>query len=71
MTSRVAGLIPTGADGFLEVFVSSVESPDRFWIQPLGSQATELDKLIDEMTDFYGDPTNYEEYRLKQVFEAH
>lgn len=60
-------LVPTGQDQFLEVFVSSAKSPDQFWVQPTGVKATELDKLVEEMTDFYTDSENINEYRPDKV----
>lgn len=37
----------------VEVCVSASENPKHFWIQILGSRASQLDKLTTEMSDFY------------------
>nr|XP_060614080.1 tudor and KH domain-containing protein [Anolis sagrei ordinatus] len=42
------------ANELLEVYVSASESPNHFWIQILGSRALQLNKLILEMTQYYG-----------------
>jgi len=43
----------TSADGYCEVFVSSVKNPFCFFVQIVGPQSGELDRLIEEMTDLY------------------
>lgn len=45
-------LIPNLDDG-LHVFVSHVESPSKFWVQVYGPKSTALDKLSNDMTDYY------------------
>lgn len=42
------------ADEFLEVYVSASEHPNHFWIQIIGSRSLQLDKLVNEMTQHYG-----------------
>uniref|UniRef100_H9GCQ2 Tudor domain-containing protein n=1 Tax=Anolis carolinensis TaxID=28377 RepID=H9GCQ2_ANOCA len=42
------------ANELLEVYVSASESPNHFWIQIIGSRALQLNKLISEMTQYYG-----------------
>lgn len=42
-------------DEHLEVYVSASENPNHFWIQILGVRSLQLDKLIEEMTNFYSD----------------
>lgn len=36
------------------VYVSSVEHPEHFWVQLLNTQSMELDRLLTDMTEFYG-----------------
>ena len=50
----------TAGDNCVEVFVSGVETPGQFWVQKVGPRSVELDKLTQEMTDFYYQPTNQE-----------
>ncbi|KAI1286796.1 Tudor and KH domain-containing protein [Halotydeus destructor] len=52
-SSNVEELVGTLDNGFLQVYVSAVESPSRFWLQVYGPKGTQLDKLSDTMTDFY------------------
>jgi tudor domain-containing protein 2 len=40
-------------NGIIEVYVSCVYHPNMFWIQQVGQESIELDKLGDIMTDFY------------------
>ncbi|KAL8184734.1 UNVERIFIED_CONTAM: hypothetical protein K2H54_026662 [Gekko kuhli] len=42
------------ANEHLEVYVSASENPNHFWVQIIGSRSFQLDKLIQEMTQYYG-----------------
>ncbi|XP_039219487.1 tudor and KH domain-containing protein isoform X1 [Crotalus tigris] len=42
------------AKDHLEVYISASESPSHFWIQIIGIKALHLDKLVQEMTKYYG-----------------
>lgn len=42
----------------IEVYVSAVSSPSRFWVQFVGPQVTQLDELVSHMTDYYGNKEN-------------
>ena len=46
------------SDNCIEVFVSGVESPGQFWVQKVGPHSVELDKLTQNMTDFYAEDSN-------------
>lgn len=45
-------LTPT-VDDMVHVYVSQVESPSRFWVQLYGPKSTALDKLSNDMTEYY------------------
>lgn len=45
-------LVPT-VDDMVHVYVSQVESPSRFWVQLFGPKSTALDKLSNDMTEYY------------------
>jgi tudor domain-containing protein 2 len=60
-------LVVTGKDGLLEVYVSAVEHPGRFWVQVIGPQAVELDHLVEEMSEFYRQEENRECHALQEV----
>jgi len=47
-----------GGDNVLEVFVSAVESPAEFYVQKIGPRSVDLDKLTEEMTQFYNEELN-------------
>lgn len=65
--SRKETLTATGSDGLLEVYVSAIESPDRLWLQMKGPCTVELDRLQEEMTDYYTKDENRELHFLKEV----
>ncbi|XP_043226497.1 tudor and KH domain-containing protein homolog isoform X1 [Amphibalanus amphitrite] len=60
-------LVATGADGYLEVYVSAVDTPGHFWVQVKSPRAIELDKLVERMTEFYSEESNRNMYKLKKV----
>ncbi|CAB3230126.1 unnamed protein product [Arctia plantaginis] len=51
----------------IEVYVSAVSSPSRFWVQFVGPQVAQLDELNDVMTDYYGKKENREAHALSHV----
>ncbi|CAH1639034.1 unnamed protein product [Spodoptera littoralis] len=51
----------------IEVYVSAVSSPSRFWVQFVGPQVTQLDLLVEEMTEYYGKKENRENHALSHV----
>jgi tudor domain-containing protein 2 len=55
-------------DGQLEVFVSAVNSPSRFWVQLVGPQSTELDFLVDAMTEYYNTKENQELHQIREPY---
>lgn len=55
-------------DGQLEVFVSAVNSPSRFWVQLVGPQSTELDFLVDAMTDYYNNKENQALHQIREPY---
>ena len=46
--------MPVHSDYFT-VYVSAIDTPGHFWIQSITTDSELLDKLIEEMTQFYGD----------------
>lgn len=55
-------------EGQLEVFVSAVISPSRFWVQLIGPQSTELDFLVDAMTEYYNIKENQELHQIREPY---
>ncbi|XP_050486216.1 tudor and KH domain-containing protein homolog [Bombus huntii] len=55
------------SDGFIEVYVSAVETPSQFWVQIVGPGITALDKLVSDMNAYYSNKENYEMHKLKSI----
>ncbi|XP_072944657.1 tudor and KH domain-containing protein homolog isoform X2 [Epargyreus clarus] len=58
---------PEAATSSIEVYVSAVSSPSRFWVQFVGPQVAQLDELVSHMTDYYGNKENRSAHALRQV----
>nr|XP_033338401.1 tudor and KH domain-containing protein homolog isoform X2 [Megalopta genalis] len=56
-----------GTDGIMEVYVSAMESPNKFWVQIVGRGTTALDKLVSDMTAYYNEEQNRELHKLKDI----
>ncbi|KZC10383.1 Tudor and KH domain-containing protein [Dufourea novaeangliae] len=56
-----------GTDGTMEVYVSAMETPSKFWVQIVGCGTTALDELVSEMTAYYNDEQNYEQHKLTDI----
>ncbi|XP_065338424.1 tudor and KH domain-containing protein homolog isoform X1 [Cloeon dipterum] len=66
----VEKLNATMQNGFLEVYVSAMKNPSRFWIQKVGPTSVELDKLVDKMTEFYSQEENLEVCKPREAMEV-
>lgn len=58
-----AGALTTGQ---MEVYVSAIASPSKFWLQMVGPQSTELDTLIEEMSEYYDSGDNQALHQLEE-----
>ncbi|KAJ2945473.1 hypothetical protein O0L34_g286 [Tuta absoluta] len=67
VTSEHSDDIPETAGACIEVYVSAVSSPSRFWVQLVGPQVAQLDELVENMTEYYGRAENRENHKLKNV----
>lgn len=56
----------TSSSSQLEVFVSAVVSPSKFYLQLVGPQSTELDILVDTMTQYYNQQNNRDLHRIRK-----
>nr|XP_040239902.1 tudor and KH domain-containing protein homolog [Anopheles coluzzii]XP_040239903.1 tudor and KH domain-containing protein homolog [Anopheles coluzzii] len=56
------------AAGQMEVFVSTIVSPSKFYVQLVGPQSTELDLLVLSMTEYYNQNQNRELHRLRKPY---
>ncbi|ALC40135.1 papi [Drosophila busckii] len=53
-----------GDDKPMEVYVSAVASPTKFWVQLVGPQSKKLDDMVKEMTSYYGQLENRAKHKL-------
>ncbi|KAG5879378.1 hypothetical protein JTB14_032084 [Gonioctena quinquepunctata] len=59
--------VPGQPDTPFEVYVSAMVDPSRFWVQIVGPKATELDCLVEEMTEYYGKQENRNMHLLQDI----
>lgn len=64
----VEKLKSTSSSGQLEVYVSAVISPSRFFLQLVGPQSAELDILVDSMTEYYNQPENRQLHQIRKPY---
>ncbi|XP_018576864.1 tudor and KH domain-containing protein homolog isoform X2 [Anoplophora glabripennis] len=62
--------VPGQPDAQFEVYVSAMVDPSRFWLQIVGPKATELDCLVEEMTDYYNKQENRKLHILENINEG-
>jgi len=60
-------LKPTGSDNCMEVFVSAISTPGAFWVQKIGPKSVDLDKLTQNMTEYYSDTANQQYHSVTSV----
>ncbi|CAH0400773.1 unnamed protein product [Chilo suppressalis] len=58
---------PETSGASIEVYVSAVSSPSRFWVQFVGPQVAQLDELVAHMTQYYSERETRAAHQLKQV----
>lgn len=64
----VEKLNTTNSSGQLEVFVSAVVSPSRFYLQLVGPQSAELDILVETMTEYYNQQENRDLHQIRKPY---
>lgn len=52
----------------MEVYVSAVASPTKFWVQLVGPQSKKLDNMVQEMTTYYSSPENRAKHTLTSPY---
>lgn len=57
----------TGSDHLVQVYVSCVADPERFWVQNIGPSSVQLDKLTETMTNYYSNVANQAFHALSSV----
>ncbi|XP_013141009.1 PREDICTED: tudor and KH domain-containing protein-like isoform X5 [Papilio polytes] len=58
---------PEATSSSIEVYVSAVSSPSRFWVQFVGPQVAQLDNLVAHMTEYYSNKENRASHALQTV----
>lgn len=65
---KVERMSPTlGQDRQFEVYISAMVDPSHFWLQIVGPKATQLDQLVEDMTEYYGKEENRSVHILKSL----
>ncbi|XP_052751095.1 tudor and KH domain-containing protein homolog isoform X2 [Galleria mellonella] len=59
--------LPEAGGASIEVYVSAVSSPSRFWVQFVGPQVSQLDELVAHMTEYYGNKDNRAAHAVSSV----
>ncbi|EDV99337.1 tudor and KH domain-containing protein homolog [Drosophila grimshawi] len=57
-----------GDDKPMEVYVSAVASPTKFWVQLVGPQSKKLDDMVKEMTSYYSSADNRAAHQLTEPY---
>lgn len=68
VTPKSAKLPVGSTDGQLEVYVSAIASPSRFWVQLVGPQTRKLDSLTEEMSVYYDDAENRKLHKIADPY---
>ncbi|CAD7079191.1 unnamed protein product [Hermetia illucens] len=56
------------SDKPLEVYVSAIASPAKFWLQLIGPQTRKLDELVENMTEYYSKAENQAQHRIADPY---
>ncbi|XP_034834686.1 tudor and KH domain-containing protein homolog isoform X2 [Maniola hyperantus] len=59
--------LPEATSSSIEVYVSAVSTPSRFWVQFVGPQVTQLDELVAHMTDYYSNKDNRANHSIRKL----
>uniref|UniRef100_W8B6G7 Tudor and KH domain-containing protein n=2 Tax=Ceratitis capitata TaxID=7213 RepID=W8B6G7_CERCA len=52
----------------MEVYVSAIASPSKFWVQIIGPQSKKLDDMVQSMTDYYNEPENKALHQIREPY---
>ncbi|XP_023936241.2 tudor and KH domain-containing protein homolog isoform X2 [Bicyclus anynana] len=59
--------LPEASSASIEVYVSAVSTPSRFWVQFVGPQVAQLDELVAHMTEYYGNKENRANHSIRKL----
>lgn len=54
----------------MEVFVSAISTPGAFWVQKIGPSSVDLDRLTQDMTEYYSTESHQKYHSLTTVSEG-
>uniref|UniRef100_A0A0K8VNK3 Tudor and KH domain-containing protein n=3 Tax=Bactrocera latifrons TaxID=174628 RepID=A0A0K8VNK3_BACLA len=52
----------------MEVYVSAIASPSKFWVQIIGPQSKKLDDMVQSMTDYYSESENKARHQIVEPY---
>ncbi|XP_039952475.1 tudor and KH domain-containing protein homolog [Bactrocera neohumeralis] len=52
----------------MEVYVSAIASPSKFWVQIIGPQSKKLDDMVQSMTEYYSEPENKARHQIVEPY---
>ncbi|XP_054745078.1 tudor and KH domain-containing protein homolog [Anastrepha obliqua] len=52
----------------MEVYVSAIASPSKFWVQIIGPQSKKLDDMVHSMTEYYSEPENKARHQISEPY---
>lgn len=52
----------------MEVYVSAIASPSKFWVQIIGPQSKKLDDMVQSMTEYYSEPENKARHQIGEPY---
>ncbi|XP_037958376.1 tudor and KH domain-containing protein homolog [Teleopsis dalmanni] len=52
----------------IEVFVSAIASPSKFWVQLVGQQSRKLDEMVQTMTEYYSVEHNRNNHLIREPY---
>uniref|UniRef100_A0A1L8DLS9 Putative kinase anchor protein n=1 Tax=Nyssomyia neivai TaxID=330878 RepID=A0A1L8DLS9_9DIPT len=58
----------TNPDGQMEVYVSAIANPSKFWVQMIGPQCADLDHLVSTMTEYYEQQDNQKLHCIRKPY---
>ncbi|XP_045774335.1 tudor and KH domain-containing protein homolog isoform X2 [Maniola jurtina] len=59
--------LPEATSSSIEVYVSAVSTPSRFWVQFVGPQVAQLDELVAHMTEYYSNKDNRANHTIRKL----
>uniref|UniRef100_A0A1B0C1N4 Tudor domain-containing protein n=1 Tax=Glossina palpalis gambiensis TaxID=67801 RepID=A0A1B0C1N4_9MUSC len=52
----------------MEVYVSAIATPEKFWVQIIGPKTKQLDDLVNNMTEYYSSKENRNMHKIEEPY---